>query len=389
MKKVFFTLIIILFGAIITYGQPQNSIIKDVRGDIYDHSAQIVIEANTDIDYIDYTLSDPPRLIIDPVGKIYSDLKEVITFENGPVKKVNIIKGRPEEGTGNFYPIDFISIELAEPLDYKVDKSIKEELIVDITGKQEAAPEEPSAEVAPPAVEETIPPEEVTALPDIKIQKTEEPPAEELQKVIPLEQSSYPQAEPAGFIYKIGEGDNLDISVWQHEDLARKVVVRPDGFISFPLVGDIKAVGLTPPQLASNLKEGLSKLVRDPQVTVIVSGFGSKNIFVLGEVTKPGAYQFRGGISILDAISEAGGWKNSAVLNSVMLVRRVFAEQPEAYRLNVYAIIKNGDFSQNMALEPGDVIYVPKSFVANIGGFIENLKVNVGAYITETTTVLN
>ena len=166
-------------------------------------------------------------------------------------------------------------------------------------------------------------------------------------------------------------------------------MVRPDGFVSFPLVGDISAEGMTPPRLSLNIKERLSRLIKDPQVTVIVSGFGSKNVLVLGEVLKPGAYSFRGGTNVLDAISDAGGWKNSAVLNSVILVRKVFTYAPEAYRLNVYDIIKHSDFTQNMPLQPGDVIYVPKSFIANIGGFIENLRVNVGAYVTESTRVFD
>jgi protein involved in polysaccharide export with SLBB domain len=72
-----------------------------------------------------------------------------------------------------------------------------------------------------------------------------------------------------------------------------------------------------------------------------------------------------------------------------MLVRRVFTDQPEGYRLNAYNIIKHGDFSQNMTLEPGDVIYIPKSFIANIGGFIENLRVTVGAYLTNSVKVID
>ena len=92
---------------------------------------------------------------------------------------------------------------------------------------------------------------------------------------------------------------------------------------------------------------------------------------------------------MLDAISDAGGWRNSAVLNSVMVVRKAFTEAPEARRLNVYALVKNGDFSQNVALEPGDIVYVPKSFIANIGGFIENLRITIGAYVTNSTNLFN
>ncbi|MEI8175354.1 MAG: polysaccharide biosynthesis/export family protein, partial [Candidatus Omnitrophota bacterium] len=145
------------------------------------------------------------------------------------------------------------------------------------------------------------------------------------------------------------------------------------------------ALGKTPAQLAADIKDGLARLIKNPEVTVVVAGFNSKTIFILGELNKPGSYPYRGGMTILDAISQGGGWRNSAVLNSVMVVRKAFTDAPEAHRLNVYALIKNGDFSQNLALEPGDIIYVPQSFVANIGAFIENLRISVGAYVTENT----
>ena len=403
-------IVILLASTSISHAQndSQMAVIKDVRGEISDDNAQIIIEANCDIDYIDYTLPNPPRLIVDPIGKVYSDLREVIDFDSGPVKKVTIIKGKPEEGaTGSYYPLDFISIELVESTDYKIRKNIKEEVIVDITKR--VAPQ-PAPQEQPPAVQEPEEPEvkikvieepeeeEIISLPEVRVEKPQplEPvsAAAPTTDVVPLEEVKVgsmpaPAAVPAKMVYQMGEGDTIDISVWQHPELDRRVVVRPDGFVSFPLVGDIKAASLTPPQLASGITESLSKLLKDPKVTVIVANFGSKNIFVLGEVGKPGVYQFRGGVNVLEAISLAGGWKNSAVLNSVMLVRRVFADQPEGYRLNVYNIIKHGDFSQNMNLEPGDVVYVPKSFVANIGGFIENLRVTVGAYVTSSTKILD
>jgi polysaccharide biosynthesis/export protein len=442
MRRILFVIIFVLSACGVVYSAAQNSIIRDVRGEISDDSAKIIIEANYDIDYVDYTLPDPPRLIIDPIGKVYSDLKEVITFNAGPIKKITVVKGKPEPGlTGNFYPLDFISIESSSMPEYKTTKEIKEEVIVEIMGKEERAiprllPEPEERDMVKPEVmtrietsaEEKPEPlslteaveEKAVPLQEIKIEKAqaervpqeerklevlaeveqtwqgqeEQETAIETTGVIPLpgpkaQDSAALILEPPKMIYRIGEGDTLDISVWQHPELDRKVIVRPDGFISFPLVGDLKAAGLTPPDLSFNVKENLTKLIKDPQVTVIVSGFGSKNIFVLGEVTKPGIYSYRGGMTLLDAISQSGGWKNSAVLNSVMLVRKVFSQEPEAYRLDVYAIIKKGDFSQNISVGPGDIIYVPKSFIANIGGFIENLKISIGAYITETTRVFD
>lgn len=410
-RFIIFTLLFFFIGSL-DYCETQQALIKDVRGEIFNDSAHIVIEANCDIEYVDYTLKDPPRIVIDPIGKVYSDLKDVITFDQGPVKKVYIMKGRAEETqAGNFYPLDFIVIELTDSKEYKVRKDIKQQVVVDILNEKEAgAPKETAPPL--PAQEINVPPQPLPLpQPQPQPEGQEQAQAEE-QKLVaeeppPSSSESTPEStlpiplpepakgeesaavEPIKMVYAIGEGDSLDISVWQHPELDRKVFVRPDGYISFPLVGDINAKGSTPPQLASNIKENLSRLIKDPQVTVIVSGFGSKNIFVLGEVMKPGAYLFKGGINVLNAISEAGGWKNSAVLNSVMLVRKPFTEAPEAHRLDVYALIKKGDFSQNLPLEPGDIIYVPKSFVANIGGFIENLRITVGAYVTNTTKIFD
>ncbi|MCM8782068.1 MAG: polysaccharide biosynthesis/export family protein [Candidatus Omnitrophica bacterium] len=413
MKRVLLAILFLLFTGNISICNAQNALIKDVRGEIFEDSAEIIIEANCDIDYLDYTLQNPPRIIIDPIGKVYSDLKEVVTFESGPVKKVSIAKGKAEKGlTGNFYPLDFVVIELASFSEYNVKKEVEKESIVVNIGKKK----EVEVSKLIPEIEERLPEEAVEPLPieeevipppphippkleieEAKVVEEEKPlqPAPQLDTsaVIPLPELDKGEPSAAGetikMVYTIGEGDTLDISVWQHSELDKKVIVRPDGYISFPLVGDIRALGLTPPQLASGIRENLSRMIRDPQVTVIVSGFGSKNVFVLGEVGKPGSYPYRGGTSVLDAISEAGGWKNSAVLNSVMLVRKAFTEAPEAHRLNVYALVKYGDFSQNMPLGPGDIIYVPKSFIANIGGFIENLKISIGAYITESTKVFD
>jgi len=430
----------------LNYSLARQAIIQDVRGEIFEDSAEIIIEANSDIEYLDYTLQSPPRIIIDPIGKIYTDLKESIDFDQGPVKNVSITKGRPEEGlTGDYYPIDFISIELDEIPEYSVKKEIKRETIVVNIGRKEKlkiskfVPEpevkelarEPEVLETYPVIEEPvidealvdeeadgnlIPLEDLVVLPPsekprpkaepkaapgpvkkaAKAQEVEIIPLSEMddRKVIPLIKEAEVQvpiaagsiAQPMEFMYTIGEGDELDISVWQHDELDKEVVVRPDGYISFPLVGDVKAKDLTPVQLSIIIKEYLSRMIRDPQVTVIVSNFGSKNIFVLGEVTKPGTYSYRGGMSILDAVGAASGWKDSAVLNSVVVVRKAFTEAPEAHRLNVYALIKKGDFSQNLALRPGDIIYVPKSFIANIGAFVDNLKVGLVASITENTT---
>ena len=168
-KIVVLILLFLLYPNILGNCETSNALIKDVRGEIFDDSAQIIIESNCDIDYLDYTLDNPPRIIIDPIGKVYSDLKEIVTFETGPVKKVSIVKGKAEEGlSGNFYPLDFISIELATLSEYKVRREIKQEaIIVDIGKKKEVVVSEliPEEEEAAPEEEEEaeeISPEEKT-----------------------------------------------------------------------------------------------------------------------------------------------------------------------------------------------------------------------------------
>ncbi|MCX5715731.1 MAG: polysaccharide biosynthesis/export family protein, partial [Candidatus Omnitrophica bacterium] len=317
-KSLFFFFAFLLLLSVNGSCDNTNVIIKDVRGEIYDEGAEIIIESNSDFAYLDYTLQNPPQIIIDPIGKVYSDLKDTITFNEGPIKRVMVVKGKTE-GTvsGNFYLLDFISIELSKPMPYVVNKH--NELTVEIgrikgpevskllpIEEEEAmsAPEQEAEQIEAeplPAQEE---PASVPVAPE-PVEPVSGPVAQEQvpvsQEIIPLdsqmqqppqmqEEAAAANEEQVRLIYAIGEGDTLDISVWQHPDLDRKVVVRPDGYVTFPLVGDLRAVGYKPPELASSIKENLARLIKDPQVTVIVAGFGSKNIFVLGEVDKPGAY---------------------------------------------------------------------------------------------------
>src|SRR4029077_11578283 len=107
--------------------------------------------------------------------------------------------------------------------------------------------------------------------------------------------------------YVIGPDDVLDVSVWKEQDLTRTLQVRPDGRISMPLLNDVQAAGFTPSQLAQNIGEKLKKYLTAPQVTVIVTQINSQRVYVIGEVTRPGAYPLLPGMNILQAISSAGG----------------------------------------------------------------------------------
>ncbi len=176
------------------------------------------------------------------------------------------------------------------------------------------------------------------------------------------------------FSYVIGPGDQLDISVWRHPDLAAKVIVRPDGNISFPFVGEVRALDLTIPELTEKIRIGLVSVVNQPVVTVNVLSFQNQKVFVLGEVALPGVFPVDGRISVIEALSRAHGYKaDTAQLNSVMVIRRggPGGAGAQGFRLNIWDVINKGDFSQDITLAPGDIVYVPKTFIANVTTFIQ------------------
>jgi len=158
--------------------------------------------------------------------------------------------------------------------------------------------------------------------------------------------------------YIIGAQDVLDISVWKEPELTRVVPVRPDGKISLPLLNDVKAAGLTPTQLAAQITESLKKFVTNPQVTVIVSQINSQRVYVLGEAARPGAYPLLPGMTILQALSSAGGFTQFAKMKNIYLMREVDGKQ-EKHPFNYKEVIKGEHSEQNLVLRAGDTIVVP------------------------------
>ena len=166
--------------------------------------------------------------------------------------------------------------------------------------------------------------------------------------------------------YRIGAGDVLKITVWGHEDLTRTSVVAADGRMPFPLIGDVPVASLNPTQLEVRLRELLGVYVVDPQVTVVVQEYRSQKVFVLGEAEKPGTYALTGQATLLDILSQAGGPSKTAG-RQVIIVRFPRSEEPVApgaagsrmLRSNLKALL-DGDARENVALESGDTIYIPK-----------------------------
>jgi len=162
--------------------------------------------------------------------------------------------------------------------------------------------------------------------------------------------------------YTIGPGDVLEISVWQHPELDRIVTVRPDGRMSFSLIGDVNANGLTPAGLDRIITGMLSKYVQKPEVTVIVTGVSIKStqILILGQVARPGAYPMEERLTVLEAVAIAGGYTESAALKRVTVIRQSRAEIPKAIKVNLKKVLTKGDRSRDIILEPGDVVHLPK-----------------------------
>jgi len=158
--------------------------------------------------------------------------------------------------------------------------------------------------------------------------------------------------------YVIGPQDELYISVWKEQDVTRTVPVRPDGKISLPLINDIQAAGLTPVQLAGLITEKLNKYLTEPQVTVIVTATNSRRIFIMGEVGRSGAYALLPDMTILQALSGAGGFSQFANLKGIYVLRKENGKQVK-YPFNYKEVIKGDRPQQNILLKPGDTVVVP------------------------------
>jgi polysaccharide export outer membrane protein len=174
--------------------------------------------------------------------------------------------------------------------------------------------------------------------------------------------------------YMLGFGDELEISIFRHDEMTKKVRILPDGKIQYPLVGEIYAEGLSVNQLRDKLREGLLKYYVDPQVSINVSSIGSQKFFVLGEVKHPGVFQLDRPKTLVEAISEAEGFTLDAKQSFVLLIRGSPSSPKPSYQvLDMEKVFKQMDMTQNVALQQGDIIYVPASKYADVERFFDRL----------------
>jgi polysaccharide export outer membrane protein len=161
---------------------------------------------------------------------------------------------------------------------------------------------------------------------------------------------------PPGYV--IGARDVLSVIFWRDKDMSAEVSVRPDGMISLPLINEVKAEGLTPDQLRDQVAQRASRYVADPTVSIVVREINSRQVFITGEVSKPGAYMLMTPTSVLQLISLAGGLREYAKSKDIVILRTENGQQT-AIPFNYKDVMNRKKLTQNILLKPGDTVIVP------------------------------
>lgn len=183
--------------------------------------------------------------------------------------------------------------------------------------------------------------------------------------------------------YRLRQGDELTIQVVQQADLGTRngndimYTVRPDGYVSFPMVGAVKADGLTVDEFTAQLQQGLSRYIINPDITVNVTKLGGVRVYVFGEINKPGAYTLTKSSTVIDAIGAAGSFNWDTAKKKIYLIHQDNPEKPIAINLN--RILQTGDMSENYIMREGDVLYLTKNSRINFARDIAPIL--TGAYM--------
>lgn len=167
-----------------------------------------------------------------------------------------------------------------------------------------------------------------------------------------------------GTDYLIGPGDSLQVFVWRNAEVSTSVTVRPDGKISTPLVEDLVAAGKTPTQLARDIERELANYLKEPLVTIMVSGFVgpySQQIRVVGEAGNPQVLAYRAQMSLLDVMISVGGLTEFAAGNKATVVRNIKGQQQQ-FSVRLDDLIREGDITANVPVLPGDILIIPESW---------------------------
>lgn len=172
--------------------------------------------------------------------------------------------------------------------------------------------------------------------------------------------------------YRILAGDQLEVKFYYHPEFNEQVTVRPDGRIILQLANELVVEGLTPNELTAILKKNYAADLDRPEIAVIVRGFSAQRVYVDGEVTRPGIVVLTGSMTLLQAISQAGGLKDTARREEIVIMRRGGGDSKLVTTMvDLNKVLDGTDPSQDLTLNPFDVVYVPKSSVANMNLWID------------------
>ena len=183
--------------------------------------------------------------------------------------------------------------------------------------------------------------------------------------------------------YRLRQGDELNIQVVQQAELGTRngndivYTVRPDGYVSFPMVGAVKADDLTVDEFTAELQQGLSRYIINPDITVNVSKLGGVRVYVFGEINKPGAYTLTKSSTVIDAIGAAGSFNWDTAKKKIYLIHQDNPEKPIPVNLN--RILQAGDMSENYIMREGDILYLTKNSRINFARDIAPIL--TGAYM--------
>lgn len=166
--------------------------------------------------------------------------------------------------------------------------------------------------------------------------------------------------------YTIMVDDELTVMVLGDPELSGPVRVLPDGTITVPGVGSVYLLGMSLSEATEKVNRSLAEIVRFPKTSIAVTKYGTRRIFLMGEVVIPGDHQHHRGMTALSAIAEAGGFKESGKKSSVMILRRMGPDNAVAYRVDLRDALEGKSFEQDLPVKPFDIIYVPKTFIASV-----------------------
>ena len=183
-------------------------------------------------------------------------------------------------------------------------------------------------------------------------EKTTEPPSPPMAK--PTEEPKTPVAAVDPRTFRIGAEDILYVQVWREPDFTRQVMVRPDGKITMPLIGEVPAEGKTPDELTADLTKRLGEYLKKPDVFIQVIQVNSKKYYINGEVNRPGAFPLVVPTRVLEALTQAGGFREFANTKKITILRK-----GERLKFNYKDVSKGKNMEQNIFIEPGDYIIVP------------------------------